>query len=135
MPVLELKGRIVQVRQVAQGESIAGCLGWTARRRTRLALISVGYADGYPRPVNPADTKLAAIVGGRRCPVVGRPSMDLLPVDVTDLPDPAAARYGEMATLIGAQVGIDELAAATASSGREVLSGLGQRFHRLYYAI
>jgi alanine racemase len=135
LPVVELMGRIVQVRQVAQGESVAGCSGWTARRRTRLALISVGYADGYPQPVNAADGKLAAIVGGRRCPVVGRPSMDLLPVDVTDLPDPAAARYGEMATLIGAQVGIDELAAATAASGREVLSGLGHRFHRVYYAI
>ena len=135
LPVVELKARIVQVRQLAQGESVAGSFGWTARRRTRLALLSVGYADGYPRPANPADTKLAAIVGGRRCPVVGRPSMDLLPVDVTDLPDPTAARYGEMATLIGAQVGIDELAAATASSGREVLSGLGHRFHRVYYAI
>ena len=135
LPVIELKARIVQVRQLAQGESIADCFGWTARRRTRLALVSAGYADGYPRPVNAADGQLAAIVGGRRCPVVGRPSMDLLPVDVTDLPDPAAARYGEMATLIGAQVGIDELAAATASSGREVLSGLGHRFHRVYYAI
>jgi alanine racemase len=135
LPVLELRARIVQVRHVNQGESIADCFGWTARRRTRLALVSAGYADGYPRPANPLDSKLAAIVGGRRCPIVGRPSMDLIPVDVTDLPDPAAARYGELVTLIGAQVGIDELAAAAKLPGREVLSGLGHRFHRVYYAI
>ncbi len=135
LPMLELKARIVQVRHLNQGESIAGCFGWTAKRRTRLALVSVGYADGYPRPANPADGKLAAIVAGRRCPVVGCPSIDLLPVDVTDLPDPAGARHGELVTLIGVQVGIDEIAAAVGLPGREVLSSLGHRFHRVYYAI
>jgi alanine racemase len=61
--------------------------------------------------------------------------MDLLPVDVTDLPNPAAARYGEMVTLIGAGTGIDGLVTAAKSTGREVLSRLGHRFHRIYYAI
>jgi alanine racemase len=61
--------------------------------------------------------------------------MDLLPVDVTDLPDPTVARHGEMVTLIGAEIGIDDLAAATKSPGREVLSHLGRRFHRIYYAL
>jgi len=138
-PVMELRARIVQVRDLAQGDTVADNIGCTAKRRTRLALVSVGYADGYPHLPGAADGKLKVIVGGRRCPVVGRPSMDLLPVDVTDLPDPAAARYGEMVTLIGAQagveVGIDDLAAAIKSTGREVLSRLGQRFHRIYYAI
>jgi alanine racemase len=135
LSVIELKARIAQVRTLAPGESIADCFGWTARRRTRLALVSAGYADGYPRTANTGDGKLAAIVGGRRCPVVGRPSMDFLAVDVTDLPDPTAARYGEMVTLVGQHVGIDELAAASKSTGGEVLSGLGNRFHRIYYAI
>ncbi|HEX3502809.1 MAG TPA: alanine racemase [Xanthobacteraceae bacterium] len=136
LSVIELKARIAQVRTLAQGESIADCFGWTARRRTRVALVSAGYADGYPCTAYAGETKLGAIVGGRRCPVVGRPSMDLLPIDVTDLPDPTAARYGEMVTLIGAEVGIDELAAASKSTGREVLTGgLGNRFHRIYYAI
>jgi alanine racemase len=134
LPVMELRGRIVQVRDLAKGETAADSFGFTAKRRTRLALVSVGYADGYPRTPAP-EGKLQAIVGGRRCPVAGRPSMDLLPVDVTDLPDPALARYGAMVTLIGAQIGIDELAAATRSTGAEVLSALGQRFHRVYYAI
>jgi len=135
LPVVELRARIVQVRSLAVGETVADNIGWTAKRRTRLALVSVGYADGYPRSGNTADNKLQAMVGGHRCPVAGRPSMDLLPIDVTDLPDPTAARYGEMVTLIGAEFGIDDLAAAAKTTAREVLSHLGHRFHRVYYAI
>ena len=135
LPFMELRARIVQVRDLAKGETTADNSGWTAKRRTRLVLVSIGYADGYPRLQGSVDGKLQAVVAGRRCPVVGRPSMDLLSIDVTDLPDPAAARYGEMVTLIGAQVGIDDLAAATKAPAAEVLSGLGHRFHRIYYAI
>jgi alanine racemase len=135
LPVIELRARIVQVRSLAPGETITGTVGWTAKRRTRLALVSVGYADGYPRSDSAPDNKLQAIVGGHRCPVAGRPSMDLLPIDVTDLPDPAAARFGEMVTLIGREISIDDLAAATRSTAREVLSHLGHRFRRIYYAI
>jgi alanine racemase len=134
-PVVELRGRIVQVRNLARGETITDNVGVTAKRHTRLALVSVGYADGYPRSANAYRSKLQAIVGGRRCPVAAPPSMDLLPIDVTDLPDPTVARYGEMATLIGAEVGIDDLAAAANSPGREVLSHLGRRFHRIYHAL
>jgi alanine racemase len=122
LPVIELRARIVQVRT----------MGYTAKRSTRLALVSVGYADGYPYA---STHKLQVLVGGYRCPVAGPPSMDLLPIDVTDLPDPTAARYGEMVTLIGGAIGIDEVAAAIRSTGREVLSQLGSRFHRIYYAI
>jgi alanine racemase len=122
LPVIELRARIVQVRN----------MGYTAKRSTRLALVSVGYADGYPYA---STHKLQVLVGGYRCPVAGPPSMDLLPIDVTDLPDPTAARYGEMVTLIGGAIGIDEVAAAIRSTAREVLSQLGSRFHRIYYAI
>jgi alanine racemase len=98
-------------------------------------LVSVGYADGYPRPAKVSEHKMAAIVGGHRCPVAGQAAMDLVPIDVTDLPDPTAARYGEMVTLIGTELGIDELAAGAKAPAREVLSRLGHRFHRIYYAI
>jgi alanine racemase len=116
------------------GQTIADGAGWTAKRRSRVALVSTGYADGYPRSEAAFNTKLQAIVGGRRCPVAGQPSMDLLPIDITDLPDPTAARLGQMVTLIGPEIGIDEFAAAVKSTGREVLSHLGSRFHRIYYA-
>jgi alanine racemase len=131
LPVVELRARIVQIRNLERGESIGDDIGCTVRRRTRLALVSVGYADGYPCVSEP---KLQALVGAWRCPVLGRPSMDLLPIDVTDLPDRSVARCGEMVTLIGGEIGIDALAAAIGSTGREVLSRLGSRFHRIYYA-
>ena len=135
LPVVELRARIVQLLSLAPGETIADNVGWTAKRRTRLALVSTGYVDGYPRSESTFNNKPQAIVGGRRCPVAGRPSMDLLPIDITDLPDPTAARLGQMVTLIGPEIDIDEFAMAAKSSGREVLSHLGSRFHRIYYAI
>ena len=135
LPVIQLRARIVQVLSLAPGETIADNVGWAAKRPTRLVLVSVGYADGYPRLGSTFDNKPQAIVGGQRCPVVGHPSMDLLTVDVTDLSDPTAARFGEMVTLIGPEISIDDLAAASKSTGREVLSHLGRRFHRIYYAI
>jgi alanine racemase len=131
-PVIELRARILQVRSLAPGEATAHNIGWTAKRRSRVALVSVGYADGYPRPAS--EQKLEAMVGGHRCPVAGRPSMDLLSIDITDLPNASAARYGEMVTLIGTEIGIDDLAAGADLTGCEVLSHLGGRFHRIYYA-
>ena len=131
LPVVELRARIVQVRDVTPGENIANKEGWFAKRR-RVAFVSFGHGDGFPRSSHPK--LLHAVVGGYRCPTMERPSLDLLPIDVTDLPDARAARIGEMATLIGSAISIDDVAEATKSTGREVLSGLGSRFHRIYYA-
>jgi alanine racemase len=77
---------------------------------------------------------LYVLVGGYRCPTVERRSLDLLAVDVTDLPDARAARIGETVTLIGSSMTVDEVAVATKSTGREVLTSLGSGFHRIYYA-
>ena len=68
---------------------------------------------------------------GQRCPVAGRVSMDLLAVDVTDLP-PGAARRGQMATLIGDGITVDELAHHFGTIGYEVLTSLGRRYQRVY---
>ncbi len=135
LPVIELWARIVQIRSLAPGGRINDNVGWIAKRPTRLALVSVGFADGYPRSASASNHKLQAIVGGERCPVVGHPSMDQLAIDVTDLPGPTAAHFGEMVTLIGPEIGIDDLAAAAKLNGREVLSLLGHRFHRIYHAV
>jgi alanine racemase len=131
LPVIELKARIVQVRELAAAP--ASNNGAHAKRRTRLALVALGHADGYPRPAGDSGVVLQVAIGGRRCPVAAAPSMDLLPIDVTDL-DRSVARFGVMVTLIGDGVPIDELAAASGSTGREILSRLGRRFHRIYYA-
>ena len=78
--------------------------------------------------------KLHVIVGGRRCPVVGRASMDWLAIDVTELPDPRMARRGEMVTLIGADISLDDFAAGAQSTASEVLVNLGPRLRRSYHA-
>jgi alanine racemase len=131
-PVLELTARIVQIRNVEAGQAIGN--GGALKRRTRLAWVSVGYADGYPASPNPPDGKLQVLVGDRRCPVAAPPTMDLLPVDVTDA-DPAAARLGALVTLLGENLGISDLAAAARATGPQLIGRLGQRFHRIYYAI
>ena len=135
LPVLELKARIVQVRELAVPASNNGANKSTkngAGARKRLALVALGHADGYPRP-NGSGARLQVVIGGKRCPVAAAPSLDLLPIDVTDL-DRSVARFGAMVTLIGDGIAIDDLAGASGSSSREILSRLGRRFHRIYYA-
>ena len=132
-PVIELHARIVQVRPVPKGETVGYNAGWTAKRATRLAVVAVGYADGYLRAASASDAAPGAdaIVAGQRCPLAGRVSMDLLAIDITDLPD-NAARRGDMATLIGDQITVDDVAKAAGTIGYEVLTGLGKRYHRVY---
>ena len=133
-PVLELRAHILEVKTLAKGETLAGQFGFTAKRPTQLALVSAGRADGFPLPISAKDQKLQVIVGNRRCPVIGRPSLDLVAIDVTDLPERSTARRGGMATLIGEGISVDDLAAATQQTGREVIACLGGRFHRVYHA-
>ena len=132
LPVIELRARIVQVRNLEPGESIGDNIGCTAKRSMRVALVSLGYADGYPCV---SANKLHVLVGGYPCPVAGSASLGLLPIDVSDLPDPGAAKRHEMVTLIGGEIGIDDVAAASRSTAGEVLCRLGSRFHRVYYAV
>jgi len=132
-PVVELKARIVQIRNVEKGETVGYGGTWTARRPTRLAIISIGYADGYFRAGSSNDGTRGAevVVAGKRCPIAGRISMDLIAVDVTDL-EKNAARRGHMATLIGDGITVDELAHHFGTIGYEVLTSLGPRYARIY---
>ena len=132
-PVVELKARIVQIRNVERGETVGYGGTWTARRPTRLAIVSAGYADGYFRAASSNDGTRGAevIVAGKRCPIAGRISMDLIAVDVTDL-DKNAARRGHMVTLIGEGITVDELAHHFGTIGYEVLTSLGPRYARVY---
>jgi len=132
-PVIELRARVVQVRNVPKGETIGYNATWTAKHAARVAIAAVGYADGYPRAASASDTTPGsdAIVAGTRCPLAGRVSMDLLAVDVTALPE-NSVRRGDLITLIGDAIGVDELAAAAGTIGYEVLVKLGRRYHRIY---
>ena len=132
-PVIEVKGRIIQVRLVPKGDSVGYGAAFTTARPSRLAIVAAGYADGYARAAGATKGKpgAEAIVAGKRCPVVGRVSMDLLAIDVTDLPE-GSARRGDFATLIGSGIGVDDIGAAAGTIGYEVLTSLGRRYHRIY---
>jgi alanine racemase len=133
LPVVELKARVMQIRDVERGESVGYGGTWTARRPTRLAIISVGYADGYFRAGSSNDGTRGAevMVAGKRCPVAGRISMDLTAVDVTDL-EKNAVRRGHLVTLIGEGITVDGLAHHFGTIGYEVLTSLGPRYARIY---
>jgi alanine racemase len=133
LPVVELKARVAQIRDVERGESVGYGGTWTARRPTRLAIISAGYADGYFRAGSSNDGTRGAevMVAGKRCPVAGRISMDLTAVDVTDL-EKNAVRRGHLVTLIGEGITVDELAHHFGTIGYEVLTSLGPRYARIY---
>ena len=131
--VIELKARVVQIRDVERGESVGYGGIWTARRPTRLAIAAAGYADGYFRAASSNDGTRGAevMVAGKRCPVAGRISMDLMAVDVTDL-EKNAVRRGQTVTLIGEGITVDELAHHFGTIGYEVLTSLGSRYARIY---
>jgi len=131
--VVDLKARIAQIRSIDKGETVGYGGTWTARRPTRLAIVSAGYADGYFRAGSSNDGTRGAevIVAGKRCPIAGRISMDLIAVDVTDL-EKNAARRGHLVTLIGEGITVDELAHHFGTIGYEVLTSLGPRYARVY---
>lgn len=131
-PVVTLKARILHLRNVARGETVGYGATWTARRDSRIAVIAAGYADGYFRAGSGVDGTRSAdvIVNGQRCPIAGRISMDLTAVDVTDVTAPV--RRGQMATLIGEGITVDELGHHFGTIGYEVLTSLGARYARTY---
>ena len=132
-PVVTLAVAIQQTRWIEAGETCGYNAQWTARRRTRLATLLAGYADGLPRGAGATEGKRGAevAVAGRRCPLVGRVSMDLTIVDVTDLPE-EAVRPGDRVELIGGQIALDDFAARSGTIGYQVLTGLGPRYRRVY---
>lgn len=130
--VVDVKARVVQVRSVEKGESVGYGATWTARRPTRLAIVAAGYADGYFRAAGGVDGVRTAhvLVGGKRCPIAGRISMDLMAIDITDLPSPL--KRGQWVTLVGDGITVDELALHFGTIGYEVLTSLGERYQRVY---
>jgi alanine racemase len=132
-PVVDLKSRIVQIRNVQKGDTVGYGGAWTAPEAARIAVVSVGYADGYMRAAGGVDGHRGAqvIIAGRRCRIVGRISMDLTTVDITALSE-HAARRGDNVTLIGGDITIDDLGEWTGTIGYEVLTNLGARYHRVW---
>jgi alanine racemase len=121
------------VREAKAGDSVGYSATQTLARNSRIAVVSAGYGDGIPRASGSTDRQKGAeaVVAGRRCPILGRVSMDLISIDVTDLPMGAVKR-GDLVTLIGKGIGVDDLAAPAGTVGYEILTRLGRRYHRVY---
>jgi alanine racemase len=129
-PVLAWKTRIVQVKRVNPGQAVSYGGTFVARRPTTLAVLPVGYADGYSRGLS---NRGRVLIGGRPAPVVGRVCMDLTIVDVTDHPPVQA---GDEAVLLGSQgsarITADDLAGWLGTISYEVLCQIGRRVVRVY---
>jgi alanine racemase len=138
-PVVTLEARIVQIRTGRKGETVG--YGATAMlgRDTRIAVCSVGYADGYLRSASGSGVPLRGTVpnggegyvAGRKIPVLGRITMDLTSFDITDLPVDAVGP-GDYIELFGQNISLDDAARAAGTIGYELLTSLGTRYHRRY---
>jgi len=129
-PVLSLRTRVVQLRTIPPGGTVSYNGTFVATRPTRIAVLPIGYADGYSRQLS---HRGSVLIQGRRAPIVGLVCMDMIMVDVTDL---APVQVGETVTLIGQQGGesiwADEVAGWIGTIPYEVLCGIGARVPRLY---
>jgi len=127
-PVLGLRATVRHLSWKEAGESVSYGGTWTARRRTRLAVLPLGYGDGFWRGHS---GKLSVEIRGRMCPKVGRICMDQMMIDVTDLPE---VRLGDCARVIGPGPGLsaERLASNQGTIVYEVLCDLGRRLERKY---
>ena len=131
--VVTLTAAIQQIRSIEAGMTCGYNAQWTAKRPTRLATLLIGYADGLPRGAGATDARPGAevAVAGRRAPLVGRVSMDLTIVDVTDLPE-EAVRTGGRVEFFGPTIDLDDFAARSGTIGYHLLTSLGPRYQREY---
>ncbi len=125
-PCVRLRAPVLQVREVGAGEGVGYNGAWVAPRDSRIATVSVGYADGFLRSLSNAGE---ARFDGAPVPLVGRVSMDLSTYDVTELPGVAPGAWLE---LIGPDVPVDAVAERAGTNGYEVLTSLGRRYARVY---
>ena len=129
-PVLSLKARVAQVRTLRAGESAGYDLKFTAQRETKLAVLTIGYADGLPRALSQGVGSV--LIRGQRAPIAGRVCMDQTLVDVTDIPGVAP---GDTAVLIGRseerEISACDLAGQTGTISYEILSRLSARLERV----
>jgi alanine racemase len=128
-PVLSLKSKLVYVKTLAKGAAVSYGATWRAKKPARVATLPVGYGDGYPRALS---NKASVLVGGKRCPVVGRVTMDQTMIDVSAVP---GARVGDDAVLIGRQggagIGAAELAKLCGTIPYETATAISTRVPRV----
>jgi alanine racemase len=137
LPVVTAEAEIMMVRDAKAGETVSYGATQVLARDTRIAVCSVGYADGYHRAGSGAGVPLRGTgragghgwIAGRRVPILGRITMDQTMFDITDLPD-GAVRAGDFIELFGPNIALDEAARAAGTIGYEMLTSLGRRYAR-----
>lgn len=123
-PVVTLDIPVIQIREVAVGETVGYSNAWTAKVHSKVATISAGYADGLIRAMG---TKATVHANGVTVPVIGRVSMDLITVDVTSL-----SKMPDTVQLLGAYQTVEDLAEFAGTIGYEILTNLGARYNRIW---
>jgi alanine racemase len=126
--IVRLRGRILQIREVDEGQPVGYGAAHVMATAGRLATVAVGYADGWLRS---SSHRSVGEIGGRRVPLLGRVSMDLAVFDVSGV-DPSLARPGGFIELLGEAHGVDAAAEEAGTIGYELLTALGRRYHRVY---
>lgn len=124
-PAVRLSLPVIQVRDVEEGESVGYGNAWIAKRPSRVATLSSGYADGLLRAIGAGGATLDA--QGTPVHIVGRVSMDLITVDVTDVPD-----IPQSIDILSEHLTVDQLADTAGTIGYEILTSLGARYRRRY---
>lgn len=130
-PVVTAEARVLLVRDVPHGEPVGYGATERVRRRSRLATVGIGYADGYHRGASSSDARRGAqiFVRGRIAPLVGRVSMDLVVIDVTDIPN---VERGDFVELFGRHMPVDAVAERAGTISYELLTQLSRRAERRY---
>lgn len=124
VPVMTLASTVITVRRVPRGETVGYGGAWTAPRDARIAIVAGGYGDGLLRSLT---TGTPVLVNGRRAPLVGRVAMDMIAVDVSDLPE---VEVGTLCVLWGRGLEVSEVAAHAGTLAYELLCGVRQRVPR-----
>lgn len=131
-PLLELKALVTGVRWINPGDSVSYGRLFTAEAPTKIATISIGYADGYPRSISGSGAM--CVINGHKVPIVGRVCMDSIMADATSIED---IKEGDVATLIGRDgeqvISAEEIALAAGTITNDLLCGLGERVERVYF--
>ncbi|MBO9418780.1 alanine racemase [Labrenzia sp. R4_2] len=132
-PVAKVEARIMIVRNVPKGDAIGYGATQTAKRPLRNAVVAAGYADGLLRRASSSDDRPGGfgMIGGHKAPVLGRISMDMITLDVTDIPEHLVQRGG-LVEMLGPNVAAADIAAYAETIDYEYLTSLGRRFERIY---
>ncbi|MDJ0930845.1 alanine racemase [Breoghania sp.] len=131
--VVTAEARILITHGAAKGETVGYGAVETLQRDSRIAIVGVGYADGYHRLAGAGEKRIAAKawINGHTVPLVGRVSMDLIALDVTDVPE-ADCKRGDWVEMFGPHILVHEVARCADTIGYELLTGFGSRYSRTY---